>query len=141
MTALCIIGAALLCWRGTDISGGVLPGWLSRFIGHNGRFVCPFCGGTRAFVYVCHFDFSSALHASILGTLAAIWAVLTFPIRLWFALRHDSPCACFLYSRLKANENGDYFIIASAALMLLQMHLHYQWGFHWLPLEIMLSNS
>ncbi len=131
-TILCFCGALFLALYHIDITTGVFPSWFKA--GHRGWFVCPFCGGTRAFCYVVRLQFWNAMHSSIIGTWVSVWILVTFPIRAWFCAASQSRKAMRVYWRLKKLEAGEKFLIMTAICVVTQMVLHYQCGFYWLPL-------
>ena len=132
-TILCLCGALFLALLRNDISFGVFPGWIKA--GHTKWFVCPFCGGTRAFCYMVRLQFWNAMHCSIIGTWVSIWILATLPIRAWFLADSHSRKAMLAYWWLKKIEGGNNFLFLTAVFMVIQMLLHYYWGFDWLPLR------
>lgn len=52
-----------------------------RQLVHPQQFPCPFCGGTRAFLFCCEGDFFLALRYSITGFIVFWWLVLNLPLR------------------------------------------------------------
>ena len=132
---ICLLIAFLLrCFR-VDISTGVFPDFVSElpFIGHKG-FVCPLCGGTRAFALVSTFSFAEALHYSLLGVFVSTWLLLTFPIRLLCRFS-GKPVFGKLYLRVLKFESVDHLMILMAVFLWLQLGLHYFLDFTWIPLE------
>ena len=132
-TILCLCGALFLAFLRIDISTGVFPSWITA--GHTRWFVCPFCGGTRAFCYVVRMQFWNALHCSLIGTWVSIWILATLPIRIWFWTKCYSRKALVSYWWLKKLEGGNNFLFLTAVLVVVQMVLHYYYGFDWLPLR------
>ena len=132
-TILCLCGALFLALLHIDISAGVLPGWIRA--GHHGWFVCPFCGGTRAFCYMVRIQPVEALHCSFIGTWVSFWILATLPIRAWFWADSHSRKALLAYWWLKKLEAGDYFLFLTAFCVVMQMVFHYHCGFDWLPLR------
>ncbi len=134
--SICFFIALLFCFFSVDVSRGVLPDFISNtgIFGHRG-FVCPLCGGTRAFVLVSAASVSEALHYSLLGTCISIWLLLTLPIRFFYRF---SPTGHFIkesYFLIKKIESPDHLIIAMGLFIWLQLGLHYLWNFTWIPLE------
>ena len=136
VTCICGLCAALFRCFEVDVTGGILPKSVAAFriFGHHG-FVCPLCGGTRAFALVSIGDFETALHCSLLGACAAVWLYLTLPIRLlvWAVPEHVG--LRDLYFGVKRVESGDILMIAMAGFMCVQLWMHYARGFYWIPLE------
>ena len=132
-TILCLCGALFLAVLRIDISTGVFPDWIKA--GHTRWFVCPFCGGTRAFCYMVRLQFWNAMHCSIIGTWVSTWILASLPIRAWFWAASYSRKALVSYWWLKKLEGGDNFLFLTAILVVVQVVLHYQYGFYWLPLR------
>ncbi|MDO4583228.1 MAG: DUF2752 domain-containing protein [Planctomycetia bacterium] len=107
-----------------SVEAGVLPGWISElpFIGHHG-FVCPLCGGCRAFVFCCQGDFKEALHFSFLGTWVFACLVGTLPLKVYyfFCWKNSEPCPwlCFI----RQMESGKLFLVMMIVFFLLQLFL------------------
>lgn len=141
LTAVCVVVATCLNLCGYDISEGVLPQWLGKVLplGHHG-FVCPFCGGTRAFVYVLRGDFRMAVRCSLLGTLVTMWLLATFPLRLWFLLCQKAPLAERFFSEVKHFECADHFLLVTAGCFVIQLALHFSGVLPWLPFVQLLTN-
>ena len=133
---ICFFGALLLYCLHFDISNGILPRSISAlpFIGHNG-YVCPLCGGTRAFALFSVGNFKEALHFSLLGTGVSIWLLCSLPLRIVVYIYSNRKWSNALYRLIKRIENPDLLIIAMAISMLVQLWMHYSLGFHWIPLQ------
>ena len=137
----CYFCALLLHFLHIDISGGILPQSISSlpFIGHK-DFVCPFCGGTRAFIFFSNGQIMDAMHCSLLGTFISAWLFSTLPIRVIFYFKPDYEWSKNLYRLIKRTENPDWLIIAMAFFIVIQLWLHYSLGFHWVPLQQLTEN-
>lgn len=126
------------CWLGffkNDISNGVMPSWFDAIpvLGH--RFcICPFCGGMRAFVYVCRLEWLRALHYSILGTVIGIWIIASFPFRLCAFMELAVRGNAIWGMRFSRLECSTVFLALSIIAVCLQLMLHYFAGFCWFPL-------
>lgn len=134
---LCLLGAVALVWLRVDVSRGVLPhSW--TWLGHAG-FVCPLCGGMRAFVRVVGMELGQALHDSLLGTSVSVWLLLTLPLRLAFVCCPDRPYCARLGQWLKRLERPPRLLLLMALSLWLQLYLHYVHGFAWTPLQQLMS--
>lgn len=133
---ICFFCALLVHHLHIDISNGVLPKSISAlpFIGHNG-YVCPLCGGTRAFVLFSFGKLTDALHCSLLGTALAAWLLFTLPIRFIVYVNSGREWSKALYRLIKRMEHPDLLIITMALTMLVQLWMHYSLGFRWIPLQ------
>lgn len=132
---ICFFCALLLHHLHIDISNGVLPKSISAlpFIGHNG-YVCPLCGGTRAFALLSVGKLTDALHCSLLGTVVTFWLLCSLPIRVAVYANSSREWSKALYRLVKRIEHPDLLIITMALTMLVQLWMHYSLGFHWIPL-------
>lgn len=134
---LCLLGAAVLVWLRVDVSQGVLPhAW--TWLGHRG-FVCPLCGGMRAFVRVVGMELGQALHDSLLGTSVSVWLLLTLPVRLAFVCCPDRLYCARLGQWLKRLERPPRLLLLMALSLWLQLYLHYVHGFAWTPLQQLMA--
>ena len=85
-----------------DLAESGLWLWLQnlREVSHPAAFLCPFCGGTRAFVAACQFDFKSAFNHSLVGLVVFSYIVLMLPVRavvvFWPRSREIRPLATML---------------------------------------------
>ena len=131
---LCYCCALLLHCLHLDISSGILPQFISAipFIGHNG-YVCPLCGGTRAFAYFSVGEISDALHCSLLGTVVSAWLLCSLPIRVIACAVSKPEWSKRLYCLVRRVENPDWLIIMMALSMWVQLWMHYSLGFLWIP--------
>lgn len=134
---LCLLGAAALVWLRVDVSQGVLPSFWS-WLGHRG-FVCPLCGGMRAFVRVVALNWGQALHDSLLGTFVAVWLLLTLPFRLAFVCCPGQPRCARLGQRLRRLERPPRLLLLMALSLWLQLYLHCVHGFAWTPLQQLMA--
>ena len=132
---ICFFCALLLRCLHIDISNGVLPKSISAlpFIGHDG-FICPFCGGTRAFALFSVGKLTDALHCSLLGTVVSFWLLCSLPIRVVVYANSSREWSKALYRLVKRVEHPDLLIITMALTMPVQLWMHYSLGFHWIPL-------
>ena len=132
---ICFFCAQLLCCLHIDISNGLLPQSISAlpFIGHDG-YVCPLCGGTRAFALLSVGKLTDALHCSLLGTVVTFWLLCSLPIRVAVCANSSREWSKTLYRLVKRIEHPDLLIITMALAMLVQLWMHYSLGFHWIPL-------
>lgn len=48
----------------------------------NGLFVCPLCGGTRAFLACCRADFATAAGLNLFAVICWAWTLLQVPLRV-----------------------------------------------------------
>ncbi|MBR6057382.1 MAG: DUF2752 domain-containing protein [Victivallales bacterium] len=138
---ICFACAVLLHFLRIDITHGILPKSISdlRFIGHHG-FVCPLCGGTRAFAFLSVGSLPQALHCSLLGTCVAIWLLVTLPVRFIHWLFPICRWSLKSYLLIKKIEHPDLLIIAMAFFLCVQLWLHYHFGFVWIPLVDLLNS-
>jgi len=137
---LCFAGAHLLHFLQIDISEGILPKAISALpiFGHKG-FVCPFCGGIRAFAYFSVGAFTEALHCSLLGTCITAWLLGSLPLRFLICAFPDCLWSQKLYRLIRMIEHPDLLIINTAGCIWIQLWLHYSLGFSWLPLTQLLQ--
>lgn len=135
-TGIVFLVALLFGYFSIDVSGGVLPDFIEKtvLVGHKG-FVCPLCGGTRAFVMISTLKFSKALHFSLLGSAISLWILLTLPIRIFYRFLPDDRRCRKSYLFIKYVENPDHLIIAMALFLWAQLIFHYTLDFHWIPLQ------
>lgn len=133
---ICFFCALLLHCLHIDVCNGIVPESISAlpFIGHDG-FVCPLCGGTRAFVLFSFGKLTDALHCSLLGTALAAWLLFTLPIRFIVYVNSGREWSKALYRLIKRMEHPDLLIITMALTMLVQLWMHYSLGFRWIPLQ------
>lgn len=131
----CLAGALIMRFFDVDIRHGVLPDFITKLpvFGHRG-FLCPLCGGTRAFVMTSTLSVREAFHYSILGTCVSIWLLLTLPIRLLYCIVPKCVFLQKLYHLVTLAEKSDYLILMMAVFMWLQLYLHYCHDFFWIPL-------
>lgn len=92
--------------------------------------MCPLCGGTRSFLYMCRGEISTALHYSFFGVYFFIAAV--FHCLLKFLLLH-SPRKSLLKIACYADRTS-IFLIMLFSLWGLQLLLHYSGIFSWFAL-------
>ncbi|MBP5638353.1 MAG: DUF2752 domain-containing protein [Victivallales bacterium] len=132
---LYLLGAFLLRALHIDISKGVLPDYVSTlpFIGHQG-FVCPLCGGTRAFVLASTLSIQTSFHYSMFGTCISLWLLLTLPVRVLFFLYPTKQTFKKSYFLIKTIENPDLLMILMAFFLWLQLSFHYCFDYYWIPL-------
>ena len=115
----------------TDLSAGVFPDWANQaFRWVHPRVVCPFCGGTRAFVLCCRGEFVQALHFSLLGTLAYLWLLGTFFWRVYFLVA-DKARFQRIDQVVRTMEGPDGFLMTTAVVFWLQLTLHYAHLWNW----------
>ena len=133
---ICYICALLFHCLQIDISSGILPKTISSlpFVGHNG-FVCPLCGGTRAFCLFSVGEIMPALHFSLFGTYVSAWLLCSLPIRVIVFANPNRQWSKWLYRLIKRVEHPDLLIITMALSMCGQLWMHYSLRFPWIPLQ------
>ena len=134
-TGIVFLIALLLSYFSIDVSNGVLPDFIEKtgIVGHKG-FVCPLCGGTRAFVMTSTLKLNKALHYSMLGTLVSLWLLLTLPVRIFYRNFPENCRWRKSYLFVKYMEKADHLIIGMALFLWVQLIFHYALGFYWIPL-------
>jgi hypothetical protein len=89
--ALCLGIGALTAWLGPVVvpTASNAAGLLERAsdLVHPSAALCPFCGGTGAFLACCRGDLGFAAASSLAGVTVFAWMVINLPLRLWAFLR------------------------------------------------------
>ena len=133
----CISIALLLClgmiWTlaGWDAADGVLPGsWKKiRELLHGGVLMCPLCGGTRSFLFMCRGEIVKAAHYNFFAIVFFFSIFFHFFLKTWVLCAGKLPAV--LSAVLKFIDCDLLHIITIFVLWGIQLLLHFTGIFLW----------
>jgi hypothetical protein len=97
-------------------------------------FACPFCGGTRAFISCCRFDYLRAASQSLPGCFAFLWLLLFLPLhvaRLVDGCKSGNGTSQRFLFVVKVVEAPRVQIACLLGLWIIQLTLHWLGVLHW----------
>lgn len=108
---------------------GLLPEFISqwRFRVH-GPEMCPLCGATRSFLFMCRGDIVAAAHYSFFGVFFFFGALIHLGIKSAYLLRWRKP---LIFNILNAIDRHVIILWSVFILWVLQLLLHFSGIFAW----------
>ena len=100
-----------------------------RFLLHGGVFMCPLCGGTRSFLFMCRGEIITAAHYNFFAIVFFFSLPLHVFLKMWFLCTGKLPG--FAAEILKFIDRNSLLLIIIFALWPLQLLLHYTGVFIW----------
>jgi hypothetical protein len=130
LALLFILGASLAIFV-KNFENGLIP-WETwekiRFYLHNKYQMCPLCGATRSFVFMCRGALVSALHYSLFGTFFFFAGIFNLVAK--FILLKFQPSSKFI-SFINFIDNKFSLTFLIFLCWILQLALHYTGMFAW----------
>ena len=111
-----------------DISFGIMPGWWEKLrLMLHGVPMCPLCGATRSFFYMCRGEWLTALHFSFFGVFFFFCAIIHGVFKALYLY-----CRPALLARIFPVMDGNAIILIPLfVLWAVQLLLHYTGIFLW----------